>query len=99
MKGEGRQHPDMANVPGKRVNVAGEAGDLLIWHRLTPHGSSRNNCADPRMAMFFTLTPAQEEVAGVRAAAWREQWCGHGHGTDAVASTPLGRRLAGLEPW
>jgi hypothetical protein len=31
----------MGDIPGRRVNVGGEAGDLLIWNRLTPHGSSR----------------------------------------------------------
>ena len=96
MRTESRQHPDMANVPGRRVNVAGQAGDLLIFHRMTPHGSSRNTAPDCRLALFFTLspdTPARDE----HAAAWRKQWCGLGG--DAVASTTLGRRLAGLDSW
>ena len=31
MRQEGRQHPDMSRVPGRRVNITGRAGDLLVW--------------------------------------------------------------------
>ena len=57
-KGEGRQHPDMSNVPGRRVNVSGKAGDLLVWDRLTPHGSSINTSDEPRMV-------SRHDIAGI----------------------------------
>ena len=93
----------MINVPGRRVNVAAKAGDLLIWHRMTPHGSSRNTAADCRLALFFTLSPAatSEVARQEQATKWRTQWGAFGSNGGALelASSALGRRLAGLEAW
>jgi hypothetical protein len=104
MTNESRGHPRMSNVPGRRTNVAGQAGDLLIFHSMTPHGSSRNTSNDCRLALFFTLCPDGRHAGSAaaagsdeHAASWREQW--HGLGGDELASTALGRRLAGLDPW
>ena len=103
-KGEGRQHPDMSNVPGRRVNVSGKAGDLLVWDRLTPHGSSINTSDEPRMVLFVGHTPAEAEPGDEhyspsreeQAEKWRGQWGGLEGGPRV---TELGARLAGLEPW
>ena len=97
MAAEGKQHPKMVNVPGRRVNVAAEAGDLLIWHRMTPHSSSRNTAEDCRLALFFTLHPVTAEGRQAHASSWCRQWAALGG--DALASSVLGRRLAGLDAW
>ena len=73
------------------------AADLLIWDRLTPHGSSINHSADPRMVLFLNYTPAED--AGDltdKAGEWRAQWGGI-EGSPRVSE--LGRKVAGLKPW
>ena len=98
MKGESAQHPLMSNVPGRRVNVSGRAGDLLVWDVYTPHGSCTNTSAEPRLALFVGLTPAKPddpEAVAAQQEAWRDQW----GGLPGAALSAHGRRLAGLEPW
>ena len=78
------------------MNVAGKAGDLLIWHRMTPHGSSRNMAADCRLALFFNLYPAavSESDRQDHMIKWQTQW-----GSSNVNTSALGRRLAGMDAW
>ena len=98
MKGESAQHPLMSNVPGRRVNVCGRAGDLLVWDVYTPHGSCTNTSAEPRLALFVSLAPAKPddpEAVAAQQEAWRDQW----GGLPRAALSAHGRRLAGLEPW
>ena len=71
MKGESAQHPLMSNVPGRRVNVCGRAGDLLVWDVYTPHGSCTNTSTEPRLALFVGLTPARPDDPEAVAA---QQW-------------------------
>ena len=73
------------------------AADLLIWDRLTPHGSSINTSPDPRMVLFLNCTPTDEaSEATDQAATWRAQWGGIEGGPRV---SELGKRLAGLQPW
>jgi hypothetical protein len=103
MAGVGKQHPKMFNVPGHRLNVFAKAGDLLIWHRMTPHGSSRNTAEDCRLALFLTLYPASDSESERRTHAikWRTQWGAFGGGVmeNVLEKNALGRRLAGLDAW
>ena len=39
----------------KAIEVTGQAGDLLIWNRLLPHGSLPNTSPTPRLAQFISM--------------------------------------------
>jgi ectoine hydroxylase-related dioxygenase (phytanoyl-CoA dioxygenase family) len=39
--------------------IAGEAGDLVIWHHALPHGSSPNRSTKPRVVQYITLRPTR----------------------------------------
>jgi hypothetical protein len=39
--------------------IAGNAGDLVIWHQFLPHGSCPNRGARPRVAQYITLRPTR----------------------------------------
>jgi Phytanoyl-CoA dioxygenase (PhyH) len=39
--------------------IAGQAGDLVIWHQALPHGSSPNRGTKPRVAQYITLRPTR----------------------------------------
>ena len=38
--------------------IAGRAGDLLLWHTHLPHGNCRNSSDQPRLAQYITMAPA-----------------------------------------
>lgn len=40
-----------------RVFVAGNAGDMVIWHQALPHGASRNTAHYPRLVQYLTYLP------------------------------------------
>ena len=47
------------NLTGLTVeSIAGQAGDLLIWHRLLAHGNGHNRSDRPRLAQYITMKPA-----------------------------------------
>jgi len=46
--------------------ISGKAGDLLIWHRLTPHANGRNESDRPRLAQYITMYPAKEDNEALR---------------------------------
>lgn len=92
------------------VPIAGNAGDLVIWHSALPHGSSPNSAERPRMAQYITMSPAPNEgkdTSESRVTGWRERLTGLGknqkekeHNQGKTAElTPLGKKLLGLEPW
>jgi hypothetical protein len=51
--------------PGAQA-IAAEAGDMVIWHQLLPHGSSPNSAARPRVAQYITMRPTRW--------AYNEEW-------------------------
>ena len=90
--------------------VAAEAGDLVIWHKALPHTAGRNRGNGPRVAQYITMSPAgddNEEARERRIAFWRERLSGLGrhekerehHESPTAELTPLGRKLAGVDPW
>lgn len=92
------------------VYVAGNTGDLIIWHSALPHGSSTNTSDKPRIAQYITMSPSREyddELRQQRIVGWRERLTGLGqnqperehHQGKTANLTPLGRRLLGLNRW
>jgi phytanoyl-CoA dioxygenase PhyH len=91
------------------VTVPMEAGDVVVWSSRLPHSNSRNTSSVPRYAFYVQMFPYDESEAAESAACWRSGRChrawsnlpGHDHveAWAPVPLSPLGRRLAGLEPW
>ena len=103
------RRPDLEGLEVK--SIAGQAGDLLIWHRLLAHGNGHNRSDQPRLAQYITMKPASdnEEARAARVEAWQERrpqpnWPGdprdweHEHQEPAVL-TELGRKLLGADSW
>jgi len=44
------------------VPIAGEAGDLIIWHQALPHGATPNRAAVPRLVQYLNMFPSQYEI-------------------------------------
>jgi hypothetical protein len=44
------------------VPIAGEAGDLIIWHQALPHAATPNRAALPRVVQYLNMFPSQHEV-------------------------------------
>ena len=64
-------------------SIAGQAGDLLIWHRLLAHGNGHNAATQPRLAQYITMspintklkknTPLFQQRCAERIEAWRQR--------------------------
>ncbi len=39
--------------------IAANAGDMVLWHKSLPHGSSPNRAAKPRVAQYLTMQPTR----------------------------------------
>ena len=105
------RHPDLAGLEVEKI--PGKAGDLLIWHRLLPHGNSANTSDRPRLAQYISMSPANdtdEQAAQQRVTMWKQRLHPQGSAfpgderrweeNNAPAElTPLGRRLLGLDRW
>ena len=78
------------NLTGLTVeSIAGQAGDLLIWHRLLAHGNGHNRSDRPRLAQYITMSPAPAER--------RSHAPGADHGlAGAATDAALARRCARL---
>lgn len=44
------------------IPIAGEAGDLIIWHHALPHGATPNRAALPRVVQYLNMFPSQYEI-------------------------------------
>lgn len=107
------RNPRQPDLEGLTVEaIPGEAGDLLIWHRLLAHGNGHNRSNVPRLAQYITMSPARfddEEQREARVASWREvrpmeRWPGDRRGWEAAHYGPakltdLGEKLLGVTPW
>ena len=93
------------------VPVPGRAGDLVVFDSRLPHGNGANLAATPRVAQYLNYWPAAAsgDDAAENAELYRTGMA-PGHlrsrpGWDApqpwppAELNPLGRRLAGLDPW
>ncbi len=106
-------YPDMTGL--EAVNIAMEAGDLLIFNSLLAHGVRPNHSdGRVRMAQYIAMQPAEwdnEAEQAERVRLWREQdhpqrpaFPGdprewEKNNAAVAALTPLGEKLLGLMSW
>lgn len=105
------RRPDLTGY--EITKIAGNAGDLIIWDRMLPHGNGHNISGRPRWAQFIAMNPAKEDDEALRQERirlWRERkpmnhpaFPGDPRGIEANAKsailTALGRKLLGLDRW
>jgi hypothetical protein len=105
--------PDTAGF--EIVDVPMNAGDLLIFNSLLPHGIRPNQSEDRvRMAQYISMRPAEEtnaELLDWRIRSWRDRVPATGYAFPGdprnweqiryvtATLTPLGERLLGLRSW
>ena len=109
------RNPRVPDLTGYTATpIPGQAGDLLIWNVLLPHGNGRNVTSRPRFAQFISMFPAREENEALREGRI-SQWREHRAPGNSVFPgdprrieeeqgqpaelTPLGRKLLGLDRW
>ena len=106
------RHPRRPDLQGLEVKpIAGQAGDLLIWHRLLLHGNGRNRSDKPRFAQYINMSPAGDSTEKRQSAikGWQERRATAGWPGDArdwehknqqpAVLTELGRKLLGVDSW
>jgi hypothetical protein len=104
--------PDTTGFTPTKVKM--EAGDLLIFNSLQPHGIRPNNSRDKvRIAQYISMMPADEdneEMRQWRIRAWREKIVPEGYAFPGdplgrekrqplAELTELGEKLLGLRKW
>ncbi len=110
-----RFKPDITGFEDKLVKVRLEAGDLLIFHSMQPHGIRPNHSKDKvRIAQYISMMPAEENNEALRQwriKSWKERIAPEGYAFPGdpraweqdkypVAElNALGRKLLGLEKW
>jgi hypothetical protein len=50
-------NPRAIDLDNEAIPIAGNAGDLIIWHQFLPHGSSPNRGCYPRIVQYLTMYP------------------------------------------
>ena len=107
--------PDVNGLQYKIVKVPMEAGDLLIFHSMQPHGIRPNLSGNKvRIAQYISMMPAQEDNEALRQwriRSWRERIAPEGYAFPGdprnweqtrygqAELSALGSRLLGLTPW
>ena len=97
------------------VKVKMDAGDLLIFNSMLPHGIRANMSGNKvRLAQYISMMPAQEdneELRQWRISSWREKKAPEGFAFPGdprgwektkyptAELSPLGRKLLGLDKW
>jgi ectoine hydroxylase-related dioxygenase (phytanoyl-CoA dioxygenase family) len=112
---EDRDHfkPDVSGF--EIVKVPMNAGDLLIFNSLQPHGIRANMSGNKvRMAQYISMMPAEQdnnELREWRISSWRERRAPEGYAFpgdprkweqtkyDAAVLSTLGRKLLGMDRW
>ncbi len=104
--------PDTTGFTLTKVKM--NAGDLLIFNSLQPHGIRANNSNDKvRMAQYISMMPAEEENEDMRQwriNAWTDRKCPEGYAFPGdplkreqnypiARLSDLGKKLLGLEKW
>lgn len=104
--------PDTTGFKIEKVKL--EAGDLLIFNSLEPHGIRPNTSGNKvRIAQYISMMPAQqdnEELVNWRINSWQSREAMQGYAfpgdpqerekKNPVAElSPLGRKLLGLDRW
>jgi len=110
-----RFQPDTKGLEKHFVKVPLEAGDLLIFNSLEPHGIRPNNSKDKvRIAQYISMMPAEEENFALkewRINSWKNRIAPEGHAFPGdprkwektkygiAKLSALGEKLLGLNPW
>lgn len=110
-----RFQPDTTDLEQHIVKVPLEAGDLLIFNSLEPHGIRPNHSKDKvRIAQYISMMPAEEENLPLkewRVKSWKNRIAPEGHAFpgdprnweqtkyNAAQLNSLGKKLLGLESW
>lgn len=110
-----RFQPDTSSFEGKFHKVKLEAGDLLIFNSLTPHGIRPNNSEDKiRIAQYISMMPAEEDNQAMvewRVNSWKNRIAPEGYAFPGdprnweqikygtAELNDLGKKLLGLEKW
>jgi hypothetical protein len=114
---EDRHHfkPDTTGFENDFHKVKLEAGDLLIFNSLQPHGIRANNSKDKvRMAQYISMMPAEEDNDALkdwRVNSWKNRISPEGYAFpgdprnweqtkyETAKLNDLGKKLLGLEKW
>lgn len=114
---EDRDHfqPDISGLEDKLVKVPMEAGDLLIFNSLEPHGIRPNRSKDKvRIAQYLAMMPAQEDNEALREwriNSWKHRIAPEGYAFpgdprnweqtkyERAQLSDLGEKLLGLKKW
>lgn len=107
--------PDIIGLEDKIEKVAMEAGDLLIFNSLLPHGIRPNRSNNKvRIAQYISMMPAEEDNAALKAwrmNSWKNRVAPEGYAFpgdprkweqtkySTAALSPLGEKLLGLKSW
>ena len=112
---ENRDHfkPDVSGFDIEKIKM--EAGDLLIFNSLQPHGIRPNTSGDKvRLAQYIAMMPAQEddeELREWRISSWKERRAPEGYAFpgdprkweqtryETATLNELGEKLLGLKKW
>ena len=110
-----RFQPDTKGLEEHFVKVPLEAGDLLIFNSLEPHGIRPNNSKDKvRIAQYISMMPAEEENIALkewRINSWKNRIAPEGHAFpgdprnweqtkyNTAKLSSLGEKLLGLKSW
>ncbi len=110
-----RYQPNIAGLEDKLIKVKMEAGDLLIFNSLLPHGIRPNRSGDKvRIAQYVALVPAQEHDQAIvdwRINSWKDRIAPEGYAFPGdprnweqtryskATLTELGEKLLGLKKW
>jgi hypothetical protein len=108
-----RFRPDTGGFELKKVKM--EAGDLLVFNSLQPHGIRPNVSGDKvRIAQYISMMPAEEDNEALRdwrINSWKNRIAPEGYAFpgdprkweqtkyDTAKLNSLGEKLLGLEKW
>ena len=114
-KDRNRYQPDISGLEQQIVKVPLEAGDLLIFNSLEPHGIRPNNSNDKvRIAQYISMMPAEEENQALkewRIQSWKNRIAPEGHAFpgdprnweqtkyQTAQLSALGEKLLGARSW
>ncbi len=113
-KDRNRFQPDISAFKDQIVKVKLEAGDLLIFNSLLPHGIRANHSDKVRIAQYISMMPAEEDNEALkqwRINSWKNKIAPSGYAFPGdprnweqtkygVAElSDLGKKLLGVEKW
>lgn len=105
------RRPDLTGYTIDKIEM--QAGDMVIWTTLLPHGNGHNVSDRPRLAQYISMNPADDdndELRQTRINCWRNNLPMPGRafpgdprrieqGKPPAELTAFGRKLLGLERW